>query len=216
MTTGKFAMTMLPIVLIGILQYSCTPSVSGVETTNGFTVVATCGTIEGTAPPYAQVFLFDTAYIPYLDRGFGFGTSVDIDGAYSFSVAPGTYNILVIDREGSQAGLLQKTVASETLPDKESEVPEKNLLTETGTVSGTVAAESGTTLLVYLAGTGYYRLLTGTTPFTLYSVPSGPALLCCAILSTGERVSSTVEVVKNLPIEVTPGSVTKIGTVTLD
>ena len=65
--------------LAAILFCSCTPGVSGVETTNGFTITATTTAIKGTAPAYSTVYLFDTGYIPYIDSGFGYGTAVNAD-----------------------------------------------------------------------------------------------------------------------------------------
>ncbi|MBN1759214.1 MAG: hypothetical protein JW863_12890 [Chitinispirillaceae bacterium] len=200
--------------LMGVLYCTCTPSVSGVETTNGFTVVAAAGSIEGTAPPYAQVFLFDTAYVPYLDQGTGLGTSVDSDGRFAFAVAPGVYNILVIEQDGSEAGILQKTVSSER---SGNDTPVKSNLARTGTIRGAIAVTSGETILVYLAGTSYYRVLSGFSSFSFSSLPPGTGWLRFAVLTSRENVDTySAEIVQDLPVEIRPDQVTETGTVVLD
>lgn len=214
MITRNVLYTLLAALLSASLQFFCSTSLSGVETTNGITVVATAETIEGTAPPYSQVYLFDTSYIPYIDIGTGFGTSVDFDGAFEFSVAPGTYNILVIVRDGSEAGILQKTVSPENSPGGE---PEKNDLQKTGSVSGSVEADSGETILVYIAGTSYYRILTGSSSFSFQSVPSGKRVVRCTVITSEESVRLiTAGAVTELPVEVTPGSTYETGIISLE
>jgi hypothetical protein len=214
MTTRNVLYLLLAAFLSASLQFSCSSSVSGVETTNGITVVATTKTIEGTAPPYSQVYLFDTSYIPYIDIGTGFGTSVDLDGSFEFSVSPGTYNILVITRDRSEAGILQKTVSPDI---SGSDQPEKNTLKKTGSVSGSVAAASEETILVYLAGTSYYQIFTGSSSFAFHSVPSGKGLLRCAVISTEESVGRySAETVADLPIDLSPGAAFETGVISLE
>ncbi|MBN1306361.1 MAG: hypothetical protein JXA18_00485 [Chitinispirillaceae bacterium] len=214
MIAGKVNCLLLLGVLFKLSLLSCSTSVSGVETTNGITVVATSESIEGTAPPYAQVYLFDTSYVPFIDSGTGLGTSVDSNGMFMFSVVPGTYNILVIARDGAEARMLQATILADQT---EYGGSRKEFLRETGIVNGSVAAGPEEMALVYLAGTSFYRVLTGSASFTFYTVPPGPCILRCARITAKESGDHyAAEIVASISIEVTPGSVTETGAVSLD
>ena len=211
MISRAFVTTLLAVGIITALLYcSCSTGVSGVETTNGFTVVATARSIEGTAPPFAQVFLFDTGYIPFVDTGFGFGTSVDLDSSYRFPALPGVYNLLVITADGSAAGLQRQTVAAE----ERTASPQTFTLEKSGAVSGAIDPVAESRYLVYLPGTGYYTVITGTSEFSFSPLPAGNHSLRVRRIDDSGRASG--EIITAVPFEVFAGESSDIGVIPVE
>jgi len=159
---------------------SCGTSVSGVETTNGFTVSATADDVSGTAPPNSQIYLCDTGYIPCVDRGTGIQTSADLAGRFDFSISTGDYSVMVITPDGKTAGVHFKN-ASGTAGNRfeESRTPQ-----QPGSITGSIAGTfPGDTLLIYLVGMCHYRLVTRqNAAFTVSRVPAGEYRLRIMVL----------------------------------
>jgi hypothetical protein len=196
----------LPVViccLVWMLLCKCTPTVSGVETTNGTaTVTTTSTTIEGTAPPLSQVYMCDTGYIPYLDSGIGYITSTDLDGNFQFTRKAGSYQISIISPQGAAAGInINSAVPNATTI--------QNPLERPGSVSGTVTTTAGDTLLVYLAGTSHYRLATNGSTFLITSVPGGDYQL--RIISVQGTTPLSMAILFEKSVAVQPGEKTDAG-----
>ncbi len=163
MSSNKFLSGTFILGLI-ILYINCGIQTCGVETTNGATVTASQDKVEGTAPPLANIFLFTSDYIPYIDTGLGVATTSGLDGYYSFNnVQMDTFNVTVIDCDNSRAAVISghKSVSLQ----KKLEKP--------GSMEGTVVSLKGGPILVFLYGTGYYTILDSEGPFLLNSIPAG-------------------------------------------
>ena len=77
----------------------CTFNTSGVETTNGVTVIVKADKIEGITVPYTDVFLFDKKYVPGLNKGIGVATVADRNGNFVFDGLGGnSFSLTVINR----------------------------------------------------------------------------------------------------------------------
>lgn len=155
-----------------VLFNSCGTSVSGVETTNGLSVTATTNAVSGKAPKKAQVYLCDTGYIPYINSGTGIQTASDMTGTFSFSIQPGLYTVVAISESGNAAAV---TIATQSTAGQ-SPVSTQRTMENPGTITGAIAGAADT-LLVYLAGTSYYQLLTEHRDFTITRIPPGDYLL---------------------------------------
>lgn len=191
--------------------FYCSNSISGVETTNGFTVVATSQSIEGTASAYAQIFLFDTSYVPFIDSGVGFVTAADENGHFRFSAYPGTYNILAIDITDNSVGIISDAVIT---PDTiQSEVIHKDHFVKTGSISGNLTSADNGRILVYLAGLCYYEVLTGSSQFTFTSVPPGTYELCFAVINSTQPTS--FELKNKTVITIESGKATPAGEISI-
>ena len=158
-------------VLSGIVL-KCTTSVSGVETTNGFSVTATTGSITGKAPAYAQVFLFDTGFVPYLNSGTGLITTADAAGHFRFAATSAICNILVVDSGSNSAGILTYT-PSDFTDTNPSPASLSRQLSETGTLEGSLHSPGEEQTLLYLPGLCYYRIVNGSDSFTFPALPPG-------------------------------------------
>ncbi len=147
-----------------MLCINCGTQTCGVETTNGASVTAFQDKVEGTAPPLANIYLFTSNYIPYIDTGLGVTTTSGLDGYYSFSnVKVDTFIVTVIDNDNSKAAAIygHKDVSLQTK------------LSRPGSLEGTVVSSKDGPILVFLYGTGYYTILDSEGPFLLNSIPGG-------------------------------------------
>ncbi|MBN1576679.1 MAG: hypothetical protein JW913_09020 [Chitinispirillaceae bacterium] len=192
--------------LAGLLS-DCTQNVSGVETTNGngFTVTATALTIEGTAPPFSQVFVFDTSYIPYIDSGVGIVTSADRDGNYRITTSPGCYNVFVVTPDGAAAGVTAEMVADENRRNTSSQL---HTMERPGSISGSIAETTDDPLLVYLAGMCHYTLISNRRDFHFITVPPGNYRLRIARLSWS---AGTIVILHDREISVKQGEAVQAG-----
>lgn len=207
----KPIMRTLAIAAIAGYIYDCTQHVSGVETTNGngFTVTATSTTIEGTAPPLSQVFLFDTGYIPYVDSGVGFATSADRNGNYRFDARPGRYHVFVVAPDAEAAGISSETISPHTA---ETASARSHSMERPGSITGSIVAENASTpLLVYLAGMCHYELISSRRNFHFITVPPGDYRLRVARLSV-EGIG-TVTLLYDHTVTVKPGEAVQAGAI---
>lgn len=163
MSSNKFLSGAFILGLI-ILYINCGMQTCGVETTNGASVTASQDKVEGTAPPLANIYLFTSDYIPYIDTGLGVATTSGLDGYYSFiNVQIDTFNVTVVDSDNSRSAVISghKFISLQTKLEKP------------GSLEGTVASSKGGSILVFLYGTGYYSILDSDGPFLLNSIPGG-------------------------------------------
>jgi len=147
-----------------MLCINCGTQTCGVETTNGASVIASQDKVEGTAPPLANIYLFTSDYIPYIDTGLGVTTTSGLDGYYSFNnLQVDTFNVTVVDNDNSRAAVIygHKNISLQTK------------LERPGSLEGTVVSSNGGPILVFLYGTGYYTILNSEGPFLLNSIPGG-------------------------------------------
>jgi len=82
-------------VMAAVLFWSCgSGNIAGnsSETTNGLTIVARAGIIEGTAPSFSSLYLFDDFYDPLSGMPFD-SIKTDTTGAFSFQVSGVRYNL---------------------------------------------------------------------------------------------------------------------------
>ncbi len=194
--------------LVNLLTARCSTQIAGVETTNGCTVVATAGAIEGIAPPLSRAFLCNAGYIPYIDSGIGIGTAADGKGAFQFSAPPGNYTIFIIGPTGEAAGI------AITSPDSAGAgaVSKQQQLLYPGAVSGTVSNTTPDTLLVFLAGMCHYQVVFTTAAFYLQNVPEGTYILKIARLP-GALTARSLEILHEQPVTVFQDEITAVGDV---
>jgi hypothetical protein len=182
----RIQMTSIVLIVAAIIfpAIRCVNTSAGIETTNGATVVASASSITGTVPPYARVALFDTAFIPVVYRGQGLTSNVDKTGIIEFNdLAPSIYTVIVEMPENQKAAAFQGIAVGPSAADSTMH----KILEATGTLTGTVTAanDSGTGLLLYLVGTGYYLVLPGPGPFTFESIAPGNYELQAVGLTAG-------------------------------
>lgn len=147
-----------------VLFINCGMQTCGVETTNGASVVASQDKVEGTAPPLANIYLFTSDYIPYIDTGLGIATTSGLDGYYLFNnVQVDTFNVTVIDGDNSRAAVIAGY--------KETSLQAK--LEKPGSLEGSVVCSKEGQVLVFLYGTGYYIILDREGAFLFNSLPAG-------------------------------------------
>lgn len=200
----------LPIIALAVLvglPPCCTQNISGVETTNGYTVTATATSIEGVAPPSTHIFLFDTNYIPFIDSGIGIATAADFNGTYRIQAPVGKYNVIVITSLTDEGDFINETIATQV---QSRGGAAQKIMRRLGAVSGKMGGALQGKFLVYLAGTGHYEVFSGQQDFHLTSVPAGMYTLRIAQLS-----ESGNEVILNLverSVTVDPGKTVNCGT----
>jgi len=190
-----------------VILMKCTPGISGVETTNGFTITATTDAIEGTAPAFSTVYLFDTAYIPYIDSGFGYGTAVTAEKDFRFPLSSGSYNIFVYSYSGDLGGTAQKVALADAAESRQ------KTMDKTTSISGFVTMPENTSALVYIPGSDFYRLLKESGPFTLTGIPAGTFRIKVARLS---GTLSQLTVLHSVKVDVSANTAHDCGTFTIE
>lgn len=162
--------------LISVIIVDCINPAAGVETTNGATVVMREDRVEGTSPPFASVYLFDTSYIPYIDTGFGVATVADEDGFFSMQqISAKTLNVQVYDRKKQFTVLIAVGSDGET---------HRSELKSPGALSGSVEVSRAGKVMVYICGTGYYVLLNGSGEWSFKELPPASYNVQAVLLST--------------------------------
>jgi|GEM_PF-1417691 len=192
---------------ICLMPTGCTNSVSGVETTNGVTVVATSGSIEGTAPPFANIYMFDTGYIPYINSGTGIATAADVNGSFRILAAPGVYNVLALNPYYDEAGVISPAVISGASGNSS----QTKRMQRVGSLRGSILnrGDDNSSTLVYLSGAGYYCVVNGSGMFSFNMVAPGSYRLCAALLH--ENGSATIEPKRDVPVIIEPGKELFVG-----
>lgn len=204
--TKKNGILLFVVTLIAAVSFRCGRSLSGVETTNGATVMVQADRVEGTTPPYANIYLFDKDYIPYIDEGMGVATAADGNGRFLFNGIRGeTFTVAVVCDDDSHSILLCAGCTGSTI---------SSALYNPGELEGSVVASDSGSILVFLQGTGWYKILKSSGDFVFDGLPQGKYQLQAAILSYGE---SGMPSIRNLSepreIEVVSGKTVTSGSV---
>ncbi|HLV31797.1 MAG TPA: hypothetical protein VKY57_09535 [Chitinispirillaceae bacterium] len=173
--------SLITISVIFLIYNNCTQNLSGVETTNGYTVVASSNSIEGVAPKFSRVFLFDTSYIPYIGKGLGVVQVADEQGYYSFTCDSGVYNILIVDPLSNNSGIIKNVTCKNQHSYLESH---KGKLKKTGSVSGKIESDSKLKCLVFLSGLDYHEVVSENESYKFENVPPGEYLLQIILLDS--------------------------------
>lgn len=163
------------LVILSVMMYRCI-QIAGVETTNGATVVMRDNSIEGSTPPFSSVYMFDTGYIPYIDRGLGIVLSSDDEGKFQLDgIGKNVLNVQVVDNVNK--------VSAHLSVDRRG-VEYKSELKSSGSLQGTVECTRSGRILVFIAGTGYYILLDQQGSFQFNSLPPGSYTVQAALLAS--------------------------------
>lgn len=98
------ARTALLFLFLTSLIITCNISLTGntSETTNGITVIASKGKIEGTAPPYSSLSLYRSNYEPFLVQSYD-SAETDSTGTFSFLVQNDVYNLFCTATNGDKS-----------------------------------------------------------------------------------------------------------------
>jgi len=155
---------------------------SGIETTNGATIFVHAERVEGTTLPYALVYLFDKEYIPFVDSGLGIATVADINGNFSFSgINIDTVSLTLISSDFKNAAYVKSGSAG---------VQYRAELNSLGVLKGSVVASDSGMILVFIQGTAYYKLLSGSGVFEIGYVPQGTYAISAAVLTKPNSTSA--------------------------
>ncbi len=147
---------------LSLLRCSVGPIAAGnsSETTNGVSVSASAGVIQGRTIPAASVGIYEFTYNPFTDSGFSHDTLADDSGAFRFGdLAHGSYNLIVI----AQDSLRAECVRGIPVFDDSSYDSTVDILGEPGSVEGTVTSQNGlpvTRAVGFIRGTSF-RAMTG-------------------------------------------------------
>jgi hypothetical protein len=187
---------------------------TGIETTNGVTVIASSSSISVDAPPYANISVFDTAYIPFIDRGTARKVTADETGNFAFSgLLPGAYTVIVAASDGREAVVFPEVEIEPGTRD----LDYRAMLEPVGSLTGVVAEVPDTisNILIYFPGTGLYTQMSGAGAFSISAIPPGVYDLRIAGLMADTMVDKMVEIYRNGSVAVTvnPDSATNVGTV---
>jgi hypothetical protein len=187
---------------------------TGIETTNGITVVASSSSISGIVPPHASVLLFDTAYIPFIGRGISRAVMASETGDFVFDgLLRGTYNVIVSTPDGRDAALVPRIAIEASVIDSQY----RAMLEPVGSVNGAITNVPDTVaeVLIYLEGTGYYARMPGTGTYTINQVPAGSYSLRTSVSSYRDTLEGRNGIPSReiLTVTVSPDSVADAGTI---
>ena len=190
--------SLIAISVIFLIYNNCTQNLSGVETTNGYTVVASSNSIEGVVPKFSRVFLFDTAYIPYIGKGLGVVQVADEQGYYSFTCDSGVYNVLIVDPISNNSGIIKNVTCKNQRSYLESH---RGKLKKTGSVSGKIESDLKMKYLVFLSGLDYHEVVSENGSYKFENVPPGEYIIQIILLDqsypSGFRWGEKVPVLVN-------------------
>ncbi len=192
-------------ILISIMITECINPTAGVETTNGATVVMKDDRVDGTSPPYASIYLFDTSYIPYIDTGLGVVTVSDEVGLFSLrQISATAINLQVIDSRMHYTVLFTIGSNGETY---------RSELKLPGSLTGTVESSGAGKVLVFICGTGYYVLLNGSGEWNFKELPPASYKVQAVLLSTtvAGRKPVIVSSSDRISVKVVSAEVTKMA-----
>lgn len=161
------------ILFVLLFLYSCSGGSdmaggSSSETTSGFIVVSSAGTLSGKALASSTVMLFDSEYNPLTREGYA--DTVTLEGKSSFSfeaLEEGSYNLFAFDNSSDK-----KLMISVTVDDSLRHYREK--YHTPGSVSGILESEEKTVInsKVALLGTPFITELNNEA-FTFDDLPKG-------------------------------------------
>ena len=171
-------------VMTVVLLLSCsTGDIAGnsSETTNGLTVVARGGSIDGTAPPFSSLYLFEEKYDPFSGKHFD-SVKTDTTGVFSFQVPEAGYNLFCNAENGKRA---QVHIIMNADPESGDTGKDHNIFRDTihdtlkipGNVAGYIPAWAKKNLLMsylYLEGTPFFAFVDSVTGYyRIEDIPEG-------------------------------------------
>ncbi|MBD3420101.1 MAG: hypothetical protein GF398_08300 [Chitinivibrionales bacterium] len=215
MKSRAVALTIAAVTLTLLVR--CSGQVAGIETTNGATVAARASSIEGAAPPGARISVFDSAYIPLTDSGFGYATSAGARGEFSFeNCVPGVYRVIIDSRDMNAAVAFQRVVVGASRGDSVYQAR----LGPTGAITGNVTMDSlwsGERILLYCVASAYYVVCSQPGPFALESVAPGTYEVRACLLAPGGATISPVITRRQSgrTVDVRPGQAVAAGNVSI-
>jgi hypothetical protein len=175
-------------VFISVMIANCSAPVAGVETTNGATVVMSADHVEGTSPPFASVYIFDTSYIPFVDTGLGVATASDEDGFFSIQqIDAKVINVQIVDNSNKNTGFVAVDADGKLY---------KSELRHAGTLRGNVEMPGTGKVMVFICGSDYYTFADENGAFSLKGVPPASYKVQAVLLSqtgsgTGQHIISS-------------------------
>lgn len=190
-------------IIISVIIIDCIHPTAGVETTNGATVVMRDDRVEGTSPPFASVYLFDTSYIPYIDTGLGVATVSDEAGVFSMKqIGVKNIHVQVFDNRKQHTVLFTVGADGEL---------QKATLKLPGALSGSVTVSGAGKVLVFICGTGYYVLLDASGVWSFKDLPPGTYKIQAILLGTtsGEK-PAIIASSEKLKVNVVSGEETRM------
>ena len=190
---------------------------AGVGTTNGCSISALGSNIEGSAPPFSFVLLYDVNYIPFVDSGSGIITASDERGCFQIkALARGAMNAVIMDKSGQNAALFDSLVVGS---DATRDTARFSFLFGTGAITGVVVCDSQPkgTILVYCTGTDFCDILRASGAFTIPSVPQGTYKIQAVLLGVDSTVTQPIILVRSNPdvITVLKGATSNCDTLTI-
>jgi hypothetical protein len=176
----------------------CGPQMAGVETTNGATVVMLDNCVEGSSPPFASVYMFDTGYIPYIGDGLGVVLTADEEGTFHLDgIEEKVLNVQIIDKSKNLSTLLPVGAKGVTY---------RSELKISGRLQGNVETTGSGRILVFISGTGYYILLKEQGVFSFDNLPPGSYIVQAALLTASENGEKPVLLSSSLKVHATINS----------
>jgi uncharacterized protein (DUF2141 family) len=208
---GRSAVLAAAVLVMALMR--CT----GIETTNGVTVIASSSSISGSVPPHASVSLFDTAYIPFIGRGISRAVTVGETGDFVFDgLLPGSYNVIVSTPDERDAALVPRIAIEASVVDSQY----RATLEPVGSVHGSITNVPDTIaeVLIYLEGTGYYARMPGTGTFTINQVSAGTYSLRISEYSFSDTIMDRNGILsrETIAVNVSPDGIADAGTIVLE
>ncbi|NLL14922.1 MAG: carboxypeptidase regulatory-like domain-containing protein [Fibrobacter sp.] len=154
----------------------CGNNVAGSETTNGdqIIVIASKGSIYGTAPVGHTIYLFSSDYCPYNDSGFSSTAIADSSGAFSFNnLEIGEYAVYC-KLADSDLSVFVKLMLNRS--DGWGIADTVFAFGENGSFSGKLTDATGVPLSlydVYIPGSPFFTVTDSSGGFVIDSVPEG-------------------------------------------
>jgi hypothetical protein len=162
---------LIALIIAVLLISTCTTSLTGnsSETSNGVTVVARAGGVEGCAPPHSRVFFIPASYKP-LDPKMYDSALTDTSGKFLFEVPDGDYNLFCYGSDGLSAMMQLSVNTSDVYGDtlfKKLSVP--------GSIKGTIpfADEDPGLSYFFIEGSMFFTQADPDGHFYLDSIPEG-------------------------------------------
>ncbi len=200
--------------VLAVCFHCVNDSVSGIETTNGDgSITAEASTLEGTASAFARVTLVQEEYLPVLEKGNALVTVADDAGSFRFAdLDTGIYSVTV---SGDSLGAHVKGIR---IGADVQRTTHKFILRKPGTVFGRTESvnDTGITMLVYLAGTVFYDVVSAIDSFELGPVPSGEYAFRAARLHTEETYPEILTGTNGRDIQVPSGGRVDLGVIRME
>jgi hypothetical protein len=202
--------------LVAVMLAMALARCTGIETTNGVTVIASSSAIHGSAPAHVTVAVFDTAYTPFINRGISRFAVTDESGDFAFNDMPrGSYNVIVASPDKLDAAIVPSIKIDSSVIDSRY----RATLEPVGSVNGLITNVPDTIpeVLIYLEGTGYYIRMPGNGPFAIDAIAAGNyKLRISKYLFIETKIDSMDNSIRNsVTVTVSPSAPSNTGTIRL-